>query len=276
MAPTKINTNQPSKTQQYKEPGDPRQNPNANKYGFQDMMITRSKHSFVMNDVKDHEYISLQHRSGTGWIYNPDGSAKMTVFNGFYNDIRGEYRINTSGTFDIRSEVDASIRAEGTFDVTSTQMNTSVHDSHNTVVGANMNSMVGGKTNIISGEGFQVFGAGGSPVDLTSSEGPINIQGANATLQAKSPAGGLASIGGAQVGIKAEQSDVAIGAKSTVSISTEGGNIYIDGGGGNVYINSGPGVKPQDQKAAPIRSPEQIASYPNPLRPGDVSTVGVA
>jgi hypothetical protein len=273
--PTKINENQPSKTSQYKEPGDPRQNPNANKYGFQDMMVTRSGHTFIMNDVKDHEYVSLQHRSGTGWIYNPDGSAKMTVFNGFYNDIRGEYRINTSGTFDVRSEVDASFRAEGNFDVTAKQMNTSTHDSYNEVVGSNKNSMVAGKTNIISGEGFQIFGAGGSPVDMTSSEGPINIQGANATLQAKSPAGGLATVGGAQVGIKAEQSDVAIGAKSTISISTEGGDIRIDAGGGKVYINSGPGVKPQDQKAAPIRTPKEIAEKPNPLYPTDLGTRGV-
>jgi hypothetical protein len=261
------NTNKPNKTEQYKSLGDPRQNPNANKYGFQDVMITRSGHSLVKNDVKDHEYIAFQHRSGTGWIYNPDGSAKMTVFNGFYNDIRGEYRINTSGTFDVRSEVDATLRAEGNFDVTATQMNTSTHDSYNMVVGANMNSMVGGKTNMISGEGFQVFGAGGSPVEITSSEGAVTLQGANATIHAKSPAGGLASIAGAQVSVRSDKQDVAIGSAATVSISTEGGDVFIDAGEGNVYINCGPGIKPQQQVAAKIRPPEKIAEKPNPLYP---------
>lgn len=271
-----INTNKPDVEPKYKELDDPRRNAGANKYGFQDMTMTRSGHTFVFNDVKGHEYIALQHRGGTGFLFNPDSSMKMTVFNGFYGDIRGEHRINTSGSYDVRSEVDATFRAEGKYDVTAKQVNTTTHDSHNTVVGANMNSMVGGKTNIISGEGFQVFGAGGSPVEITSSEGAVTIQGGNATLHAKSPAGGLASIGGAQVGIRADKTDVAIGAQASVSITTEGGNIFINAGAGNkVYINSGPGTKPQDQVAAPIRSPQQIAEFPNPLYPGDLNTRGV-
>lgn len=262
--PTKINENPPTKTQKYKEPGDPRQNPNANKYGFQDMMVTRSGHTFVMNDVKDHEYISMQHRSGTGWIYNPDGSAKMTVFNGFYNDIRGEYRINTSGTFDVRSEVDASLRAEGNFDVTATSTNITSSDSTNLFTGDGFNLWGSGKINMV-GKGFQVFSTSDGPINLSTSGAGIEMSGGNVTFSAREPNGGLATFQGQQVAIKAEQSTVAIGAKTCVSVSVEGGNVYIDAGGGNVYINSGPGMKPQNMQAAKVAANQSSTEVKNPL-----------
>lgn len=261
------NNNEPSgqknSVPQRKYPDDPSNDPGANEYGFQDVFSSRAGHNLTFSDVDGKEYIRLQHRSGSGWIYNPDGSAKMTVFNGFYNDIRGEMVINTSGDFDLRSERHGSLRTEGSFDVTTTTTNMTSSDSTNISFGSNLNATGGGKINMV-GKGFQVFSTSDGPINMSTSGAGIEMSGGNVTLHAKEQQGGLASFAGQQVSIKAEQSVVAIGAKTSVSVSVEGGNVYIDGGGGNVYINSGPGVKPQDMKAPKLNSEQQISAVTNP------------
>lgn len=261
------NQNKPSgedkSVPQRKYPDDPSNDPGANEYGYQDIFTTRSGHNFTYSDVADKEYIRLQHRSGSGWIYNPDGSAKMTVFNGFYNDIRGEMVINTSGDFDLRSQRHGSIRTEGSFDVTTTSTNMTSSDSTNIFTGSNFNLAGSGKINMV-GKGFQVFSTSDGPINMSTSGAGIEMSGGNVTLAAKEPNGGLATLGGQQVAIKAEQSTVAIGAKTSVSVSVENGNVYIDGGGGNVYINSGPGTKPQNMVAPKLDSTQQISKVVNP------------
>lgn len=250
---------------QRKFPGDPSSDPGANEYGYQNIISSRSGNSLTFSDVADKEFIRLQHRSGSGWIYNPDGSAKMTIFNGFYNDIRGEMVINTSGDFDLRSERHGSIRTEGSFDVTTTSTNMTSSDSTNISTGSNFHVMGSGKINMV-GKGFQVFSTSDGPINMSTSGAGIEMSGGNVTFSAREPNNGLATFQGQQVAIKAEQSVVAIGAQSSVSVSTESGDIYINGGnGGKIYINSGPGIKPQDMEAPKLNADQNPSEISNPL-----------
>lgn len=246
-----VNSNKPSGEKnsepQRKFTGDPSSDPGANEYGFQDIFSTRSGHNLTYSDVDGKEYIRMQHRSGSGWIYNPDGSAKMTIFNGFYNDIRGEMVINTSGDFDLRSERHGSIRTEGSFDVTSTQTSMTSHDGTHIATGGNMRMMVAGSTHMVT-NGLNIHGSGESPIYI-GSDGGTTLAGANITMAAQRKGGGLAAIGGSQVGIRAEDSIVSVGAAQGISISTVGGEIRIDANGNKIYINSGPGTKPEQLEA---------------------------
>lgn len=247
--------------------GDPGDEEGANEYGYQDIMASRAGHNFVFSDVDGKEFVRLQHRSGSGFIFNPDGSAKMTIFNGIYNDIRGEMVVNTSGDLDFRSEKNGSLRTEGSFDVTAEKANFTSHDSISFASGSNMNMMVGGKTHLTT-KGFQIYSASDGPITLQSTGAGVELSGGNATVLARDPSSGLASVGGAQVGISAEKTDVAVTAQAGVSISTIGGDIHINasGGGGKVYINSSqPFKKANELVAANLPGSGQVGKISNPL-----------
>lgn len=93
---------------------------------------TRSGHSFIMDDSKGHETVTLQHRSGTAIQMGPDGSLHLTTHNGRYDITFGENRMTVSGAQDITVKGDASMRVFGDY-------NTTVHGNYNLTVMGDFN-----------------------------------------------------------------------------------------------------------------------------------------
>jgi hypothetical protein len=146
MTTKKFNPNSERKTtpKKYKVPKDVREEEGAGKYPNYWSYKSRSGHNIIMDDSKDHESVTIQHRSGSAIQMRPDGSVHFTTHNGKYEVIFGEDRITVSGAQDITVKGDASLRVFGDYNVT-------CHKNYNlTVMGdynftaKNLNRMVRG------------------------------------------------------------------------------------------------------------------------------------
>lgn len=234
----------------------------AREHGYVRSVTTRSGHAYVTGDVDGKEFILMQHRSGSGWVYNSDGSAKMVIKNGFYSEIQGEYRMQTTGDYDIRSEQHASLRTEGNYSITSHTTSMTSHDGTHIGTGGNFRMVIGQQTHLVT-NGLNIHSTG-SPVYIGGA-GPTTITGANLALNAKKKGGGLASLGGSQVSLRAEDLGLSMSAAKGISVTADGDDIRIHASGGNVYINSGPGTKPENVNSAETKVAEAGSEIPNPV-----------
>lgn len=120
MATKKINPNSERKTtpKKYKVAQDVRKEEGAGKYPNYWSYKSRSGHNIIMDDSKDNESVTIQHRSGSAIQMRPDGSVHFTTHNGKYEVVFGEDRITVSGAQDITVKGDASLRVYGDYNVT--------------------------------------------------------------------------------------------------------------------------------------------------------------
>jgi hypothetical protein len=109
---------------------------------------TRSGHSFIMDDSKGNETITIQHRSGSAIQFRPDGGVHYTTHNGKYEVIFGEDRVTVSGAQDITVKGDASFRVYGNHNVTAQKdYNLTVMGDFN-VTAKNMNQSIRGNWDV--------------------------------------------------------------------------------------------------------------------------------
>lgn len=260
------NENPSGRVQKFNTPEPTSDEQGAREHGYVRSVTSRSGHAYVTGDVDGKEFILMQHRSGSGWVYNADGSAKMVIKNGFYSEIQGEYRMQTTGDYDIRSQQHASLRTEGNYSITSQNTEMTSHDGTHIATGGSLRMMVGQQTHMVT-NGLNIHGSGESPIYM-GGDGATTISGGNLALNAKTKGGGLASLGGSQVGIRAEDSILAMAAAQGISVTADGGEIRIQAP--FVYINSGAGTKPETLVAAkkvfnPDFSPDTPQVAANPL-----------
>lgn len=105
---------------------------------------TKSGHSFVMDDSKGAESVTLQHRSGSSVQFKPDGQLLITAHNGKYEITFGENRMTISGAQDITVKGDASLRVYGDYNVT-------CHKNYNLAVMGDLNITAKNKNQHIRG-----------------------------------------------------------------------------------------------------------------------------
>jgi len=203
------------------------------KYPHQTMWNTQSGHSFILDDTKGAETITLQHRGGTSIQFLADGGLQITTHNGQYNIVFGENRMEVTGTKDTRVTGGVTDRFERDYDST-------VVGNHNTTVGKNMNVGVIGNHNTVStgditknAQNIAIKADKSQQIEAT--DGQLTLTGkTTAQLTAKSGSAGIvakqqvATRSGTETLMKASE----FGIKTTA-----GADIAIIGN--KIYFNSG-------------------------------------
>lgn len=125
---------------------------------------TRSGHSIIMDDSKDHESITIQHRGGSAIQFHPDGQVQMTSHNGKYDVVFGENRVSITGANDMTVKGDGTLLVygdlhhtiHGNYNKTVTGSFNMTCDNYNAVVRGNQDFMVkGDKTTKIGGNSVE-------------------------------------------------------------------------------------------------------------------------
>lgn len=110
----------------------PRKGQGAGEYPNYWTMKDRSGNNIGMDATEGHESLFIQHRSGSGFEFFPDGAVHLTSHNSRYEVTFGENRITISGAQDITVKGDASLRVFGDYNVT-------CHKNYNLTVMGDMN-----------------------------------------------------------------------------------------------------------------------------------------
>ncbi len=86
-------------------------------YPFNNATYTESGHLFEMDDTRDSERVSLQHRTGTYFEWQPDGSSHTRIVKDNYTLICGDDDIYVGGSVNIRVMGDAKIHANKSLEI---------------------------------------------------------------------------------------------------------------------------------------------------------------
>lgn len=110
----------PAKTtpNKWSSPKDARDEKEAGQYPNYWTHKTRSGHVFTLDDSKDGEHITLQHRGGSMIQFRPDGAVQFVSHNGQYNFVFGENRVKITGAYDVTVEGGGSLKVDGNYNVT--------------------------------------------------------------------------------------------------------------------------------------------------------------
>ena len=126
---------------------------------------TRSGHVFMLDDSKDKEHITLQHRSGSMIQFMPDGAVQSVVNRGRFDTTFGEHRSKVTGATDLTTQ-SRSARVEK-------NDNTTVLGNSTTAVNQNQATVVGKTMAVSAGEkiafGAQTIGMKGTAVTMEGS-----------------------------------------------------------------------------------------------------------
>lgn len=123
---------------------DARKGKNSGKYPNYWSHHSQSGHNFIIDDSKDSESITLQHRTGTAIQMQPDGQLTVTSHNGKYEITFGEDRMTITGARDITVKGDASMRVYGDYNVT-------CHKDYNLTIMGDLNITAKNKNQLIRG-----------------------------------------------------------------------------------------------------------------------------
>jgi hypothetical protein len=105
----------PPKKRTWDSGKDTRSSKSSGKYPNQQVIKTRSGHSVIYDDSKGTESLTIQHRSGAGMQFMPNGAIQMTAHNGKYDIVFGENRMTITGANDLTVKGDGSLRVYGDF-----------------------------------------------------------------------------------------------------------------------------------------------------------------
>ena len=86
-------------------------------YPFNNATYTESGHLFELDDTRDAERVSLQHRTGTYFEWQPDGSSHSRIVKDNYTLICGDDDIYVGGSVNIRVSGDAKIHANKNLEI---------------------------------------------------------------------------------------------------------------------------------------------------------------
>lgn len=199
---------------------------------------TRSGHVFMLDDTKENEHITLQHRSGTMIQLMPDGGFQIVSHKGRYDVTYGENRIKVTGSQDTTVDGDHSTKVKGNQNSTvygdqvSSIRGHSVMTakSENKVIAEHSDSVVGTKTEKInnnattqtmgSSTSLSKFGMTIGSTEDSLAMGAKNQVGMKSGQQTIMESGGKFSLTGSQAGA------MSFGAKLSVKA---GGTVAIDG-----------------------------------------------
>jgi hypothetical protein len=108
---------------------------------------TPSGHTIVIDDTKDSESITIQHRSGSMIQMHPDGQVVVRSHKGKQEIIFGDNQIMISGDSDILVNGGASLKIEGDMDLTiSGDYNMAISGDYNQVIKGNKNTLIQGNS----------------------------------------------------------------------------------------------------------------------------------
>lgn len=161
MAKPKHETEHKKKAiEKYPTHKDAREHEGAGQYPNYWSHKTRSGHSIILDDSKDHESITIQHRGGSAIQFHPDGGVQMTSHNGKYDVVFGENRVTITGANDMTVKGDGTLLVygdlhhtiHGDYNKTVTGSFNMTCDNFNAVVRGNQDFMVkGDKTTKVAG-----------------------------------------------------------------------------------------------------------------------------
>ena len=192
---------------------------------------TRSGHVWMLDDTKDNEHITMQHRSGSMLQFLPDGAIQTVAHKGQFNMVFGESRTKITGAQDTTVEGDVSIKAKKDYNSTVYGNQTSSVKGESTMSAKTENKTIAEQSHTVAGEmttktksGYSVQAGGGGTI---VSKGGMAI----------GSTGDAVAIGGAGgIGMKSGKG-ISFESKGQLSISTSGNMVAIDGA--VIHINSG-------------------------------------
>jgi hypothetical protein len=145
-------TKNPAKTTpaSWEGPEDARKMQGAGKYPNYWTHRTRSGHVFTLDDSKDAEHVTLQHRGGSMIQFMPDGAVHFVSHNGQYTFVFGENRVKITGAYDVTVEGGGSLKVDGDYNVTvKGKTNFSVGDDFN-LTARNFNQTIRGNIDVVA------------------------------------------------------------------------------------------------------------------------------
>lgn len=116
---------------QWDGPQDARKMPGAGKYPNYWAHKTRSGHTFMLDDSKGAESVTLQHRGGSMIQMLPDGKVQIRSQNGRYDITFGENRMYVTGAQDITVDGAASLTCKKEYNVTAKKFNITTEEDIN-------------------------------------------------------------------------------------------------------------------------------------------------
>jgi hypothetical protein len=238
---------------EFETPKDPREQ--GGEYPNYWVRKTRSGHVIMLDDSKDNEHMTFQHRSGSMLQFLPDGGIQSVANKGRYDTTFGENRVKITGSHDVKVDGSASYKTEGQFNQTVYGDSTvSVKgDSINT--SKTQNTLVANQYDVAAGS--MTF-ASQSGTTITS-KGAMSITGKGTSA--------IGSTEGATV--VGAYTNAVLTSKDGTKVETKNGPVEVTNNqaqikfeGQYVYINSGRGaIQPASQPTQP--SQEEPPSNPS-------------
>lgn len=244
-------------------PEDARKSKEAAKYPNVWTRKTRSGHVITLDDSKDNESITIQHRSGAMIQFMPDGAVQFVANKGQYVNIFGESRVKITGAQDITVEGDASFKVKGghnmtvdgdstlaikgKYTVTAQSMNTTIAEQMDTVAGSKTEKIDGSSTTQVAGAA-SIVSKGGMTLGSTGDSVGIG-SGKNLGLAAK--------------GTLSTQSIGKTSIKATGDVAVDGARIYNNSNQSETAVDQVvPAKIPESPKepAAPAVDPNALIS----------------
>ena len=196
--------------------GEP-ENSYAPQYPHNNVMSTKSGHTFEMDDTPGAERIQFTHKSGSTTILTAKGSrTERTVGNSYkmdsrdsFHGVQGDYYLTAVGDMFVRSTTDITIQSDGS-------KTEAVYNDQTTTVSGNFDVLIGEtlqiKANrvIIEANDIDIYAKGNLSMQA---EGDVNIKGTNINMEAS---GGFNS--------KANESKIT----SSGDTSIKGSTVYMD------------------------------------------------
>lgn len=123
------------------------------KYPNYNLVRTVSGHVVQYDDTKGAESVTIQHRSGSLYQLQADGSVVFRSEKNNYQAVFGDKKIMVTGLYDITVNGGASMKVEGDYDMTvNGSMKTAVKGNWDIIVNGNHNTLVkGNKDSAIDG-----------------------------------------------------------------------------------------------------------------------------
>ena len=203
-------------TQKWDGPKDARTEKGAGDYPNYYTHRTRSGHVITLDDSKDHESITIQHRGGSMMQFMPDGAVQFVSQNGRYSFIFGEDRMEIHGAQEITVHGNATLRVDENMDTTIMgNHNMTVNGDFN-VTAKNFNAQVRGDMQF-NAKSLKMAMEGSSEI---SSHGITNIHSDGGVAMTSTSAGiGLAAA--TDVAIKAKGGKMMMQASDDIHVKTE-------------------------------------------------------
>ena len=221
-------------------------------YPYNKASVSESGHVFELDDTPGSERIHLQHKGGTSFEIQPNGTLLEKIYGDDYTIVINNRKVYVEGKCDLIVKGSINIISENDCNIT-------VNGNANTNIHGDYNLNVGGRFNIVSGEGFSVKSSSirqEAFLENVSIHAKQNVKidsGNNTTISA---VGGYASL--------YARSNLSLTADQQMFVESTGKMNII--GGGNVAID-GPRVDlnnnaAQSQKIGIVYADKPLAGLP--------------